>query len=302
MKVDVPLPPRELAERIGPLYCHDLADYEDAGRRIREEILQLLPAGWTLEGKSVLDFGCGAGRTLRHFLDYAERSTFYGCDIDLPSVEWLQSQLSPPFKVFANQEAPPLPLEAGSLDLIWAISVFTHISDQWAAWLVELHRLLRDDGLLVATILGPALSDEMIGAVPDPRALRGESIPDIGDRIGMNVLHYGRSWDHGGPAVFLSGWWIERHWGRAFEVVTLHEDGFVASPPEWRGQGVVLLRKRAVEITVDELERIDPAEPREIEALKHNIRQLHHESSKARDALSWLESQLEAARSVSSRA
>ena len=120
----------------------------------------------------MLDFGCGAGRTLRHFLEEAENGSFHGCDIDAPSIAWLESNLSPPLHVFANGEEPPLPLETASLDLIWAISVFTHISDHWAAWLVELHRLLRDDGLLIATILGPGLSEEWTEATPDPRVAR----------------------------------------------------------------------------------------------------------------------------------
>lgn len=289
MAVEAPLPPRELAERVGALYGDDLAEYDEVGKSIHAEILSLLPTGWTFSGKSVLDFGCGAGRTLRHFLDDAESCTFYGCDIDAPSIAWLQANLSPPLQGFANGETPPLPLETESLDLIWAISVFTHISDHWAAWLVELHRLLRDGGLLIATILGPGLADEWTDAASDPRSARGRPIPDASERIGMNVVQYGRSWDEGGPAVFLSRWWIEEHWGRAFEILTLREDGFAAIPPDWRGQGVVLARKRPIEISVEELERIDPGDPREVEALRHNIRQLHDESQKAKAAVAWLE-------------
>ena len=52
---------------------------------------------------------------------------------------------------------------------------------------------------------------------------------------------------------------------------------------------MLLARKRPVEITVEELERIDPGDVREIEALRHNIRQLHHESRKAQESAAWLE-------------
>ncbi len=282
-----PYPPIELATRVGELHGADFALYEEIGRNVRAEILGVLPESWTFDGKRVLDFGCGAGRTLRHFLAEAENGSFHGCDIDGPSIAWLEAHLSPPLHVFVNGEEPPLALETESLDLIWAISVFTHISDHWAAWLVELHRLLRDDGLLIATILGPALSEEWTGATPDPRVGRGQHVADA-DRIGMNVLHRGRSWDQGGPAVFLSSWWVEEHWGRAFEILTLREEGFAAAP-RWRGQGVLLARKRPVEITVEELEKVDPRDGREIEALRHNIRQLHHESQKAQESAAWLE-------------
>lgn len=286
-----PYPPIELASRVGELEGESFALYDLIGETVRAEILDLLPESWSFEGKRVLDFGCGAGRTLRHFLgEAAEGGSFYGCDIDAPSIAWLESNLSPPLQVFANEVKPPLPLEAESLDLIWAISVFTHIADQWPAWLVELHRVLRDGGLLIATILGPGISKEWTEATPDPRVERGACTEDQVDLIGMNVLHHGRPWDEGGPAVFLSGWWIEEHWGRAFEILTLREDGF-APMHDWKGQGVVMARKRPVEITVEELARIDPTDDRELEALRHNIRQLHRESQQAREAVGWLERQ-----------
>lgn len=288
----VPFPPFELATRVGEIPEGNMAVYEEIGRRTREEILDLLPEGWSFEGKRILDFGCGAGRTLRHFLDEATVAELHGCEIDAPSVDWLEANLSPPLHVFRNEEAPPLPLEAGSFDLIWAISVFTHLTDHWAGWLLELHRLLRDGGLLIATIHGPGLSDEW-GKVPAGDRVERTASRPVADLVGMNVLHYGRSWDHGGPAVFLSAWWLREHWGRAFDVLSVEEEGFMARP-RWRGQGVALLRKRPVDITVEDFERIDPADSREIEALRHNIRQLHHESRKARGAVEWLGAEREA--------
>ncbi len=266
-----PYPPVELAVRVGARGV-ERARYEEVGRMSRDAILAALPDDWTFAGKRVLDFGCGAGRTLRHFLDEAQVGEFHGCDIDEPSIAWLEDNFSPPLNVFVNSEKPPLELAGESFDIVWAISVFTHISDYWSAWLVELHRLLRNDGLLIATILGPDRSREL-GETHDPRVERGEPIPDIADQVGMNVLRYGQPWDQGGPAVFHSGWWIKEHWGRAFDIVTLRE-----SP---QGQGVVVARKRPIEITPPELERIDPSEWREIEALRHNIRQLQYESQTA---------------------
>jgi SAM-dependent methyltransferase len=160
----------------------------------------------------------------------------------------------------------PLPLEGGSFDLIWAISVFTHITDEWSAWLLELHRLLREDGLLIATFHDEPMADLLF---PEPWDE---------DRVGMNVLDYGNPWEEGGPNVLHSRWWIEEHWGRAFEIVSLRGGGFpTGSDHATAGQGLAVMRKRAVEVSAEELERIDPGEPREIEALRHNLRQLHTE-------------------------
>jgi len=282
---EVPLPPVELTDRVGRTSA-----FAEIGRLTRAEILARLPDGWSFTGKRVLDFGCGAGRTLRHFFDEARVGELHGCDIDEPSIAWLAENLSPPFHVFRNKEAPPLPLENDSFDLVWAISVFTHISDRWSAWLVELHRVLRDGGLLIATIAGPDRSEEWAKVPPDARPGNAQRVREA-DRVGMNVLNYGRGWNEGGPTVFHSEWWIREHWGRAFDVLSVEEEGVMLGP-QWNGQGVVVLSKRAVDVTAEELERIDPADAREIEALRHNIRQLHHESLTAREATAWLQAQL----------
>ncbi len=284
MAGDAPLPPLDLAERVGRGDAFD-----EVGRATRREILERLPESWSFDGKRVLDFGCGAGRTLRHFLDEAAVGEFHGCDIDGPSIAWLEENLSPPLEVFRNEEAPPLPLESDSFDLVWAISVFTHITDRWSAWLGELHRILRDGGVLFATIHGPDRSEEWVKTSPEETP--GQSTPRTeAERVGMNVLNYGRSWDEGGPMVFHSEWWIREHWGRAFEVSSMEERGVMLGP-EWNGQGVVVLRKRSLEVTAAELERIDPAEARELHALRHNLRQLHHESQTAQEAAAWLQAQ-----------
>jgi SAM-dependent methyltransferase len=79
----------------------------------------------------VLDFGCGPGRTPRHFLDEAEHAEFHGRDIDDRSIAWLSGHLSPPLHVFQNGEAPGLPLPDGFFDLAYGLSVFTHLGEHW---------------------------------------------------------------------------------------------------------------------------------------------------------------------------
>ncbi len=248
--------------------------YDTRGREVREAIESLLPPGWSFEGKRVLDFGCGAGRVLRHFLPEAATTTeFWGCDIDAPSIRWLQDNLCPPLHAYRNDAVPPLPHADRSFDLIWALSVLTHITHNWSAWLVELHRLLDDNGLLLVTFMGEGVSEYVTGEPWDE------------DRIGMNVLHCGESWDLGGPKVLHSPWWIRSHWGRAFDIVTLTPHGFSRDGPV--GQGAALLRKKPVHVTPADLERWDPHEPRELEALRHNLVQLQREVASLRQSGSW---------------
>lgn len=254
----MPIPPTELHQRVaGPL--SDERNYETNGRFAREDILSLLPPDWSWEGKRVLDFGCGPGRVLRQFGAEAERADFHGCDIHEQSIAWLREQVSPRVQLFVNDELPPLPRRDSSFDLIWAISVFTHLTDSWSRWLLELHRLLDEGGLLIATFHGQ------------------EDYPRLGiydgrwheDLHGMNVLAPATSWDVGGPAVFHSRWWLEAHWGRAFDIEEVRPAGFGRLT-----QGVLRLRKRAVDLTPEDLERPEPGEPREVEAAQHNVRQL----------------------------
>ena len=275
----IPVPAFELAERVGSLAAGDdrLAFYVDYGRRIRDDLVVLLPDDWDWRGKRILDFGCGAGRVLRHFLPEASEAEFHGCDIDRPSVEWLERHLSPPLHAFANGEQPPLARPDEHFDLVYAVSVFTHITDQWAAWLHELHRVLRPGGLLIATFLGEGVS----------QVVTGERFDE--DRIGMNVINYGQSWDEGGPTVLHSPWWIHAHWGRAFELVELRPHGFAAEHIG-AGHGVVVMRKAWPAPSVEELEAPEPGESRELAALRHNVEQLHVENERARRALREIQS------------
>ncbi|MBW3607866.1 MAG: class I SAM-dependent methyltransferase [Actinobacteria bacterium] len=246
-----------------------IASYRAVGRDSRTTILQLLGSdgvAFSFEGARVLDFGCGSGKVMRHFLPEAEVCELWGCDIDARSVDWINAELDPPLHAFTNREAPPLEQPSESFDLVWSVSVFTHLTDHWAGWLAELHRVLRPGGLAIISFLGGAMYEVWTGASWDP------------DRIGMTVLDHGQDWELGGPTVFHSPWWLREHWGRAFEIVQMRE----GSAP--REHGLVLLRSRSdVEVTPALLERIDPArEPREVAALRQQVRLLQGESARLR--------------------
>jgi hypothetical protein len=145
------------------------------------------------------------------------------------------------------------------------MSVFTHLTEAWSGWLLELHRVLKPDGWLIATFLGPGMVEELLGESWDA------------DRTGMNVIGAGRPWSDGGPLVFHSEWWLRAHWGRAFDVIELY-DG--ANSPG--AHGLAVLRKKPAELTVSALEEPEPEEPRELAAARHNIAQLHAEDRRTR--------------------
>ncbi len=268
---DLPIPPPELLQRIGPMGTEDpVRVFEDSGRDHRQLIESLLPDDWSWNGKRTLDFGCGVGRIMRQFAPEAEAAEFWGCDLDRPSIKWLQENLEPPYKFFISDEEPDLDLEDGLFDLIYAFSVYTHFTDNWAAWMLEHHRILKDGGLLLVTFLGEGMSEALIGEEWDD------------DRTGMNPLLYGNPWELGGPIAFNSEWWIRAHWGRAFEIVSLQpHDG--SNPPY--GHGLCLMRKKPVKLTVEEMKALEPGEPREIAAIQHNVEQLRDDTLRLRETL-----------------
>jgi len=92
----------------------------------------------------------------------------------------------------------------------------------------------------------------------------------------MNVLGYGAPRAAGGPMIMHSGWWVRAHWGRAFEILALEESGLMSGEPEGT-QGAVLMRRREVELTPEDLEAPEPDEPRELRALAHNLAQTRRE-------------------------
>jgi SAM-dependent methyltransferase len=256
------LPPRGLIERTDG-HGRDFDDasffeyYRESGRQRKRAVVDAVPDGYSFEGRRVLDFGCGAGRVLQEFLPEASSGEFWGCDLHAPTIAWLERNLSPPLRFYVNDSRPSLPHPDGYFDLVYAISVFSHITHEWSEWLLELHRILKPDGILVATFVGPTLWKY---------SLRTEVSEDD---LGMGVVQLrNRLDDTSGPVVLHSPWWIRSHWGRAFEILELRGDGFV-SPGE--GQGVVVGKKKQVGLTRDDLEWPEAGELRELRAQRKQI-------------------------------
>jgi SAM-dependent methyltransferase len=257
----IPLPPPELADYIygGVNPDEALKSYVRDGEVIKRELLRLGGADWSFEGRRVLDFGCGSGRVLRQFVDEARVCEFHGCELDEACVSWLQANLCPPFIVERSEVDPPLPYSDDFFDLVWATAVLSHLPDNWAEWLIELHRVLKPGGMLIATTLGEQTSEIFAGE------------PWIEDRIGMNVLGYGKPWEAGGPVTLHSEWWLRAHWGRLFEIEKFETGGMM-------GQDALVMRPRDVVVDAAALRAPEPDEPRELTAAQHSIEQLHREN------------------------
>jgi len=107
-----------------------------------------------MEGfSSILDFGCGCGRIIRHWKTLREPKV-YGSDYNKRLVQWCFKNL--PFAEFkVNGPCPPLVYRNETFMFIYAISVFTHLSaNLQKPWMQELWRVLQPGGYLLMTVHG----------------------------------------------------------------------------------------------------------------------------------------------------
>jgi SAM-dependent methyltransferase len=147
---DLDIPPKDLWEGYGAT----AEDYLRCGTDDVAAMVTLLnAAGLSMDRVSrVLDFGCAAGRMLRHFPRGRSDLELWGVDIKARPIAWCQQHFGPPFRFATTTTLPHLPFEDNYFDLVYGGSVFTHIADLADAWLLELKRVLRPDGFAYITI------------------------------------------------------------------------------------------------------------------------------------------------------
>jgi SAM-dependent methyltransferase len=159
------VPARRLRARAG---APGAFAFTEGGRQAAAELAGLMRAAGRDPGRlrSVLDFGCGPGRVLPHVARLAPQAACAGCDVDAAAIDWAARHL-PGLGWSLSSFHPPLPFEDGRFDLIYAISVFSHLDRGVAAlWLAELRRVLAPDGLALLSVHGPhAFEQFRTGAV-----------------------------------------------------------------------------------------------------------------------------------------
>jgi len=156
---DFPLPPGYLMYESFGL---NVRAYAEGGRQTASWLLDLVAPHLQEKKMRVLDWGCGPGRVVRHFESLtAGRTTLFASDVNTRSLNWCRENIRG--VTFLNQGLlPPLGLEAKSLDLIYGISILTHLSlEAQERWLGELGRLLRHGGILLLTTQGESFRSKL---------------------------------------------------------------------------------------------------------------------------------------------
>jgi SAM-dependent methyltransferase len=111
----------------------------------------------------VCDWGCGPMRVLRHLPDsIGAGHEFIGLDYNRKTIDWAKSSF-PDISFKLNNLNPPLPLGDDSVDVIYCISVFTHLSEGvFRAYVDDIYRSLKKGGILIATLHGDRNSINLI--------------------------------------------------------------------------------------------------------------------------------------------
>jgi SAM-dependent methyltransferase len=200
----IPLPPPRLRLLVAGRSA-DSGPYLQAGRQMFAGIRGGVGAmGREVEELgAVLDFGCGCGRVARHWAS-VPGPELHGCDYNAELVDWCARNLCS-LRAIRNQPAPPLPYVSGSFDLVYALSVFTHLDDALQReWLDEFRRILAPGGLLVVSVLGASVADRL-GAAERRRFEAGEMVAQRPRFAGRNLcsVYHPRAYVEG---TLMAGW------------------------------------------------------------------------------------------------
>lgn len=175
---------------------------------------------------SYLDVGCASGRVIRHAAFQNPEIDVYGCDINRLHVDWVTANLPPSIQVFHNSSVPSLPLEDRSIDVVSAFSVFTHIESFETAWLLELRRVLKPGGIAWVTVHTEKTWADMKEGWPLFKALRNhpkfqQMDPNAPMPHEREVFRWRADRSYSSN-VFYSIDYLNRNWGRYFEIAEFH--------------------------------------------------------------------------------
>ena len=111
------------------------------------------------ETHQLIDFGTCWGRIARFFLRDFSPENIIGLEVNDEFIEAARS-IGMPIQIRKVQPLGPSDLQNESADLVTAYSVFSHLDEKAAnSWMREFHRVLKPNGLLVATTEGEPFLD-----------------------------------------------------------------------------------------------------------------------------------------------
>lgn len=212
-RTGMPLPPARLRRLVG--INGSRSHFLTIGRAAADDIAGIARrAGLDLRDfHRWLDFGCGCGRVARHLI--ARGIEVWGTDVDPLEIAWCRRHFDP-HRFSVNAAQPPTSLSDASFDVIYSVSVFTHLDEtSQFAWLAELRRLLRPGGALIVSTHPP----ELVYNRPDMTRAQHEQLRDRGFAFAASEGPFN---DH---SAFHALPYLEREWTRFFRLARHEPSG-----------------------------------------------------------------------------
>ena len=170
-----------------------------------------------LNGLRALEWGCGWGRLTRTMVAMRTFHEMWGIDIDHDNLEWAQANI-PGARFKHVPLSPPTDLPTDYFDLVYAVSVMTHLTRQaQAEWLEEIRRVLRPGGLALLTFHG-ASAAAFASAYLSDRVMKNFRTRGFDDGTACDQL----------DSIIGAGYYrntfqthadVRTHWGRHFKVI-----------------------------------------------------------------------------------
>lgn len=171
-----------------------------------------------IQNLDILDFGCGVGRVAMPFY-YKYKRPNAAIDIQRFAIEFMTKTL-PGTNPTKSKISPPLDYPDASFDVIYAISVWTHMNkDTGYNWLSEVNRLLRPGGIALLTTSSYWVLDQH-----RKHKVRSELWKDVtDDELKKNGFVF-RSNDYKGidepyGEIVYDPDWIKAEWSKIIPVV-----------------------------------------------------------------------------------
>lgn len=145
---DLKLPPARL--RFDVIACCHAEYYVTTGQTMATQMREVIQKWASPESAVVCEWGCGPGRILFPLAstDIEKKRKFIGTDMYPPSIKWAQSVQNGHTTFHLNKMNPPLLISDSTVDFVYAVSVFTHLSEALTqVWLKEIMRILKPGGV-----------------------------------------------------------------------------------------------------------------------------------------------------------
>jgi ubiquinone/menaquinone biosynthesis C-methylase UbiE len=161
------------------------------------------------------------------FFPRTDASELWGVDINAERIAWAQQHLAA-FRFVTTTTAPHLPFEDNYFDLVYCLSVFTHISELADAWFLELLRVLQPGGHVYLTIHDEHSVELLLGryreaGTHDTMVALVQAIEDQTHLSSQNWVYFAIEADPGAQVFYNAEYLVEK-WSRLADCLAVRQE------------------------------------------------------------------------------